>query len=478
MESYYTTIYAYCPHCGDIAREIITHTRTKERFFCNACGNASEQKEEYIILDDKRDVEQLKEELKQKVAEYEDELCKKDFVSKILNPSKYDDLPANNAFSERIKGDISELKNYILHLINLEVSALFWEYYAVNINRIQIEKTRNLYVAKKTHNHKTNQSENRRAFLKEIEKLRSDFKKTNWEEIVTPVRIPFPVKPSYLPEITPVIPTEPVMKKPGLFNKKKVLAYNEMATAQYERALEQYRIQCEELQKAKETNTLLQAEYDQQIQSYKQQVAAAKEEAKEKGLLEKEKALKELNEKIKTITAKMSKLNTPWNPYEKQITDVFVCELSASARQTTKIFEARNKLYSMNVIYTNYRDLFALSSIYEYLNSGRCYELEGPHGAYNLYEQERRSDWFSSTIRTLENIDKRQSVLYRELDTMFEIVKGATSPAEKILSALREPSMYTKARVEQLLDAYCDSREQQEDRINQIIENSLAFISA
>ena len=45
-------------------------------------------------------------------------------------------------------------------------------------------------------------------------------------------------------------------------------------------------------------------------------------------------------------------------------------------------------LYSQNILHPNYHNWVAASTIYEYLDVGRCYELQGPHGAYNLYEQE------------------------------------------------------------------------------------------
>ena len=44
---------------------------------------------------------------------------------------------------------------------------------------------------------------------------------------------------------------------------------------------------------------------------------------------------------------------------------------------------ALQKHYEQNVIFPKYRNLVAITTINEYLMSGRCYELEGPNGAYN-----------------------------------------------------------------------------------------------
>lgn len=58
-------------------------------------------------------------------------------------------------------------------------------------------------------------------------------------------------------------------------------------------------------------------------------------------------------------------------------------------RETQSVLE---NVYSADVIYPKYRNLPALTSIYEYLITGRCEGLTGPHGAYNLYEDEVRKD--------------------------------------------------------------------------------------
>ena len=91
------------------------------------------------------------------------------------------------------------------------------------------------------------------------------------------------------------------------------------------------------------------------------------------------------------------------------------------------IVEAGNNLkntleqvYSVDVIYPKYRNLVAVTMIYEYLASGRCSELEGPNGAYNLYEMELRQNiiigQLSSILDRLEQIRSNQFTLYNELE--------------------------------------------------------------
>ena len=88
------------------------------------------------------------------------------------------------------------------------------------------------------------------------------------------------------------------------------------------------------------------------------------------------------------------------------------------------------KLYNENVIFPKYRNLIAITAINEYLVSGRCSELEGANGAYNLYEMELRQNiiinQLSNIIDNLEKIRDNQYVLYTELvksnNTINEII--------------------------------------------------------
>lgn len=78
-----------------------------------------------------------------------------------------------------------------------------------------------------------------------------------------------------------------------------------------------------------------------------------------------------------------------------------------------------SKLYSQNIIYSKYRNLVAIATIYEYFDSGRCTELEGPNGAYNMYESELRSNIIicslSQIISDLGQIKNGQYALYEQI---------------------------------------------------------------
>lgn len=77
------------------------------------------------------------------------------------------------------------------------------------------------------------------------------------------------------------------------------------------------------------------------------------------------------------------------------------------------------KLYSQNIVYSKYRSLISIATLYEYFESGRCSELEGSNGAYNLYESELRANIIigslSQIISDIEQVKNGQYALYQEL---------------------------------------------------------------
>jgi hypothetical protein len=100
----------------------------------------------------------------------------------------------------------------------------------------------------------------------------------------------------------------------------------------------------------------------------------------------------------------------------------------------------RNKLYSLDAIYPKYRNLVAVTSFYEYFDSGRCDELEGAQGAYNLFEAEKRTDviiyQIDAILARLGKIADNQYKLYTEMTRVNENIKvmnaGLTQKLQEI----------------------------------------------
>ena len=88
-------------------------------------------------------------------------------------------------------------------------------------------------------------------------------------------------------------------------------------------------------------------------------------------------------------------------------------------QQKEKTAQALEQVYSVNIIHPKYRGLLPVAMFCEYLETGRCTQLEGAEGAYNLYEQEVRLDKICAKldvmIEQLDSIRENQYHLYQVL---------------------------------------------------------------
>ena len=101
----------------------------------------------------------------------------------------------------------------------------------------------------------------------------------------------------------------------------------------------------------------------------------------------------------------------------KNISSQINRELAIIQYNISQTEQALEQYYSMDIIYSKYRKkLVAISSFYEYLSSRRCYSLEGPDGAYNIFETEIRLNIIiqklDEAIRKLDQIKENQYMLY------------------------------------------------------------------
>lgn len=147
------------------------------------------------------------------------------------------------------------------------------------------------------------------------------------------------------------------------------------------------------------------------------------------------------------------------------------CNWNSSYRESKAILDEHlnqtkdllTKLYQKNVIYPKYCTLPALTSIYEYFITGRCQELTGPDGAYNLYENEVRKDTviaqLNTVIENLEKIRQNQYMLYQQ-------VKAIQENTNAIAAELHQIKGYTVA-IAQLsaLNAYYAALNERNTRI-------------
>ena len=285
----------------------------------------------------------------------------------------------------------------------------------------------------------------------------------------------------------PTAPEEPFYEKPGFFNKKKVLAQNEEKKSSYQKALASYEEQLKEYnrqtaiknkwkkyrdivaeneairEKAREKynkelaeykekeskNKQLEEEYERAVKRYeakieefnkKKEKAKADEISKRKAaqeekLKEKEKLEKDLRSCEKKIGDVKHQINDGIE--ELKYKTYWDLEVEKIQNQLSALIQVRNELYSTNILYGKYRHLSAISTIYEYIESGRCSKLKGPDGAYNLYENETRADMvidrLDNVLVSLDAIKNNQFVL---IDQLKGIQRNIKEIGRELISSL------------------------------------------
>lgn len=97
-------------------------------------------------------------------------------------------------------------------------------------------------------------------------------------------------------------------------------------------------------------------------------------------------------------------------------------------------------IYRENIIYPKYRNMVAVLSMYEYFTSGRCTELTGHEGAYNIYENELRLNIIISSLDDilyrLDEIKQNQYVLYQELKSTQNMIDSLSGDLNYMMSSV------------------------------------------
>lgn len=235
----------------------------------------------------------------------------------------------------------------------------------------------------------------------------------------------------------PSTPPQPAYETPGLFNKKKVQAKNELLLTQYkidiaayEKEMERYNQQVEKLNT--EFRTLVNAA-KQKYDAAKQALDAAQKAAAVRKTAWKQEAetrrAKELENALATMPSQI-------------IRDRVQQEISDTTARMQELYRCRNELYSYDVIFGKYRDPVALATFYEYLMAGRVESLTGPHGAYNLYESEVRANLIISKLDTvissLDQIKGNQYTIYSSIQTVNMSLMQLNQTASKAADSLRD----------------------------------------
>jgi len=251
-----------------------------------------------------------------------------------------------------------------------------------------------------------------------------------------------PVAPTKPKASKPEEPQEPVYKKAGLFNKKKINAKNEELRKEYEKEKEKYEYALSIYKNEQKTYSSQLAKFKAEEKEYKNAYTTLLEEQIKRIKNEKEILLKQKEEEAKEIkTKKKDRIEEYLDMApQKSISLLLSLEEKGIRKELKKVISARDELYSCGIIYGKYRNYVALTTLYEYLDSGRCNTLEGPEGAYNLFESESRANeiivQLNTIVDSLESIRANQFMLYTEMKEVNKNLKDIDDSLGKAINEI------------------------------------------
>ncbi|MCL2397977.1 MAG: hypothetical protein FWC93_07935 [Defluviitaleaceae bacterium] len=118
---------------------------------------------------------------------------------------------------------------------------------------------------------------------------------------------------------------------------------------------------------------------------------------------------------------------------------------SATRYKLEQTRQTLDKLYGLNIIHPQYRNIVAVASFYQYFDTGRCMMLEGHEGAYNLYENERRMDMIITQLNVVvTQLNKIRNTQY----ALYEAICEANRRLEDITQDSQLAMSYAKATAE------------------------------
>jgi len=246
-------------------------------------------------------------------------------------------------------------------------------------------------------------------------------------------------------------PVEPVYEKPGLFNRKKVQAQNELLRSNYEA---DYRAYSE--RKAAYDKQLMAFAAEMDLYQHKKEEAFAcllneynrkEDERKREDEARREASRKAFIDSISRTKAELSEQLGSHVLYQATID-----EIQSTEKMLSHSYACLQNLYSCGVIYEKYRNAVAISSFYDYFASERCSTLTGADGAYNIFESEVRLDRIVTkldvVIKKLDQIIENQYALYAAMSEMKETLNSLYRTSKGMADSLNEIARYQKNTAE------------------------------
>jgi len=258
-----------------------------------------------------------------------------------------------------------------------------------------------------------------------------------------------PSKPCELDELGIKKPDEPVYKSAGFFNKKKIEKENDLLREHFEKAMQEY-------QNAIDSYNSDMKKYENAVVEYESEKKSVINKNKEIQTTIQKKRDEELqtirkrrDDEIKNIKNKaITKENSLLQVIEYRVVQE---EMEMAKKAYSEVYAFRELFYEPGIIHKKYQNLSALSMIYEYFDTGRCSELEGADGAYNLYESELRSeiviDKLDVVIDKLDAIRKTQYTMCNILEKVSDDLGDINNELHRACDSLDKIEKNTKQLV-------------------------------
>ena len=267
-------------------------------------------------------------------------------------------------------------------------------------------------------------------------KLTIECLRCNGEKMIPPneVSVEYPEQPSKpIKELCPEKPSTPELKKSNIFNKKKIDAENETALQSYNEECKQYEEKC---RKIEEQFTKASKKYEEKLHLYEQAMARFVQSRRELY----ESRLADAEHHLEIIEKKNNENKLVYSP-EKVKFSIIKNEILQAEKIFEKLCVARNSIYHSEVIFSKYCNFVALTSFYEYLSAGRCSQLEGHDGAYNLFESEIRANMvieqLSQVIESLEQIKQNQFMIYNAINDVNSQLENLNNSMLSAVNSLK-----------------------------------------
>lgn len=373
-------------------------------------------------------------------------------ISAFIN--KYDVDKSKQKRSFDLDSDSFDLQKYIHNILMVETEIVSVKqrlgelYFAVLQNADEIPVGLLRFKAQQNNN-----------ILKKIELEQSKLKGKYYSGLIMPnTSVKKPKAFSEKPPIHPVAPYEPEYEQPSFFNKKKVLAQNEVLRSEYEEALMRYQNEEIKYKRALQVYNERQEQAYQAQQEYKIELARIREE-NEKYKEQVADAEQKVQAELKSYESKLRAENEKQEIIvPEQIVDrILKDEIKLAEKTLKELLKGKYELYSYNIIYSKYREPIALAAFDEYLSSGRCTSLRGACGAYSLFESEQRSNTIISklndVLESLEEIKANQRSIYFLMCDMKKDLESLNKKTDSLLQVVQSINFNTSAlldSVEQL----------------------------